>query len=74
VPRNEPTHLRLKEAQRLKRLRTALELTQTGLAKEFQVAQGAIAQWENGDRTIPGPVLKLIEVYESGAVKPAKKR
>jgi DNA-binding transcriptional regulator YiaG len=73
-PRNEPTQSRLKEAHRLKRLRTTLELTQTELAKEFRVAQGAVAQWENGVRTIPGPVLKLIEAYESGAIKPSSKR
>jgi len=50
-------------------------MSQVELAKEFQVAQGAIAQWERGDRTIPGPVLKLVSIYESGAVgpKPSKK-
>ena len=66
----------MKEAQRLKKLRTALALSQRDFAREFRVAQGAIAHWEAGNRTIPGPVLKLIEIYESGVVKPgpAKKR
>lgn len=72
MPRNQPSQPRLKEAQKLKRLRAALEMTQRELAKEFRVAPGAIAQWETGDRTIPGPVLLLIEIYESGAVKPAR--
>ncbi len=34
------------------------------MAKDFKVAHGAIAFWEQGKRTIPGPVLKLIEIYE----------
>ena len=61
----------MKEAQRLKKLRASLDMSQRDFAKEFRVAQGAIAHWEAGNRTIPGPVLKLIEIYESGAVKPS---
>jgi DNA-binding transcriptional regulator YiaG len=75
MPRNQPTKaLRLKEANRLKRLRDALKLTQVALAQEFNVAQGAIAQWERGDRTLPGPILRLIEIYESGAVVTGQKK
>ena len=39
-------------------------MTQREFAKEFQVSQGAVAHWEAGNRTIPGPMLKLIESYE----------
>jgi len=73
MPRNKPTSSRKGEGQRLKALRGKLGLTQQALAREFQCAQGAVAQWEAGDRTIPGPVLKLIEIYESGRIKPGQK-
>lgn len=39
-------------------------LTQRGLAEEFKVTPGAIAHWEKGVRRIPGPVERLIEIYE----------
>jgi transcriptional regulator with XRE-family HTH domain len=57
---------------KLKRLRLALDMSQRALAKEFRVAPGAIAQWETGDRTIPGPVLKLIEIYEAKTSKESR--
>jgi DNA-binding transcriptional regulator YiaG len=66
VPRHTASTPRLKEAQRLKRLRSKLDLTIRELAKEFNVSHGAIAHWENGERSIPGPVLRLIQIYESG--------
>lgn len=50
--------------KRLKALRQNLGLSQRQLAAEFKVSAGAIAQWESGSRPIPGPVIKLIEVYE----------
>ena len=53
-----------KDAKRLKALRIELGLSQRELAKEFYVSPGAIAHWENGNRPISGPVLKLIEIYE----------
>ena len=66
VPRNQRLKTsRMKEADRLKKLRSTLGMNQRAFAKEFLVSQGAIALWETGDRTIPGPVLKLIEIYES---------
>jgi len=49
---------------RLKRLREHLNFSQRDLAKEFKVAPGAIAFWESGARSISGPALKLLELYE----------
>lgn len=54
-----------KDSKRLKRLREKMDMTQRALAKEFYVSPGAIALWENGERPIPGPVLKLIEIFEN---------
>ena len=51
-------------ADKLKLLRKRLEMTQRELASEFLVSPGAIALWENGDRKIPGPIRRLIEIYE----------
>lgn len=58
----ESSHLH--PAERLLVLRQTLGLSQRELAKEFQVSSGAIASWETGTRIIPGPVLKLITLYE----------
>lgn len=52
-------------AYRLQTLRLALGLSQRELAKEFMVSSGAIASWELGANPIPGPVLRLIELYEN---------
>jgi predicted unusual protein kinase regulating ubiquinone biosynthesis (AarF/ABC1/UbiB family) len=52
-------------SERLIRLRKVLGLSQREMAEEFQVSSGAIGSWEIGDREIPGPVLKLIDYYES---------
>lgn len=49
--------------ENLKKIRLALKLSQRELAKEFKVSGAAIAQWETGARTIPGPILKLMEIY-----------
>lgn len=65
MPRHQAPAARLKEAQRLKRLRAKLGMTMRDLGKEFRASPSAIAQWENGDRTIPGPTLRLIEIYEA---------
>lgn len=53
------------EAIRLKKLRDYLDYSQRDLADEFQVTCGAIAQWESGKRPVPGPIIKLIEIYEA---------
>ena len=60
-----PKTTRQKEAIRLTNLREALKLSQREMAEEFQVTHGAIGLWQRGERTIPGPVLKLIEIYEA---------
>jgi predicted unusual protein kinase regulating ubiquinone biosynthesis (AarF/ABC1/UbiB family)/DNA-binding XRE family transcriptional regulator len=52
------------EASRLRRLRDMLGLTQREFAVEIKVAHGAIAAWEGGKQSMPGPVLKLLELYE----------
>ncbi|WP_415062520.1 AarF/UbiB family protein [Bdellovibrio sp.] len=49
---------------RLKKLREFLGYSQRDLANEFQVTSGAIAHWESGARPIPGPVVRLIDIYE----------
>ncbi len=59
----------MREAERLTKLRTALGMTQRELAKEFMVTHASIGMWERGDRTIPGSVLKLIEIYEKKSAK-----
>ena len=52
-------------AQRLRALRDVLGLSQREMAKEFKVAHGAIASWESGARALPGPVSKLLDLYEA---------
>lgn len=54
----------LEPRERLKKLRKSLSLSQRELAAEFKVSAAAVNQWEKGIREIPGPVLKLMEVYE----------
>lgn len=49
---------------RLKKLRNFLGFSQRELADEFMVTSGAIAHWESGARPIPGPILRLMDIYE----------
>lgn len=66
MPRTAPSKkVKHQEGQRLKALRNRLGKTQREMAKEFLVSAGAINQWERGERTVPGPVLRLIEMYEA---------
>jgi len=46
--------------------------SQRKLAKELRVTPGAVSQWESRQRAIPGPVQRLIEIYERelGMVEP----
>lgn len=55
-------------------LRDALGMTQRELATELQVTSGAIAHWETGQETIPGPVLQLIALYERDLAQAAPAR
>lgn len=65
MPRKSPSKTsKAKEAARLSALRVSLGMTTRELAKEFQVAHVSISHWERGIRTIPGLVLRLIEIYE----------
>lgn len=51
-------------AARLRRLLAALGFSQREMAAELRVAHGAVGLWESGARPIPGPVLKLMELFE----------
>ena len=57
------------EAARLKALRAQMGMTVRELGKEFNVGFSSISQWENGEHSIPGSVLKLIEIYEQKLTK-----
>lgn len=48
----------------LRALRQLLGWSQTRLAEELGVSQSAVSRWENDDRTIPGPVQRLLERLE----------
>ena len=50
--------------ERLRDLRRLLGWSQRKLARELRVTPGAVSQWESGRRAIPGPVKRLIEIYE----------
>jgi predicted unusual protein kinase regulating ubiquinone biosynthesis (AarF/ABC1/UbiB family)/DNA-binding XRE family transcriptional regulator len=54
----------LHPSTRLILLRQNLGMTQRELAKEFGVSAGTIAHWETGTHKIPGPVIKLIDLYD----------
>ena len=69
MPRVQSASARKVEAQRLKKFREKHGLTVRDLAREFNCAASAISQWENDERTVPGPVLKLLAIYEAGKVK-----
>ncbi len=62
--RHDPEHSPPENAARLRALRESLGLSQRELAREFSVTQAAIAHWESSFRSIPGPVLKLLALYE----------
>lgn len=70
VPRSNSSQTsKQKEAARLKMLREALGLSMRDLAKEFKVNHASISQWEKGNNTIPGSVIRLIEIYEQNLKK-----
>ncbi len=73
MPRTESSEsVRKKEGSRLRRLRDEMNMTTRELAQEFNVNHSSISQWENGEHAIPGPVLKLIEIYERNLGKQKK--
>jgi predicted unusual protein kinase regulating ubiquinone biosynthesis (AarF/ABC1/UbiB family) len=45
-------------------VRECLGLSQRDLAAELDVAHGAVGLWESGARPVPGPVLRLLSLYE----------
>jgi DNA-binding transcriptional regulator YiaG len=49
---------------RLRRVRHCLGLSQRDMAAELDVAHGAVGLWESGARPVPGPVLRLLSLYE----------
>lgn len=59
---------------RLLKLRSSLDLTQREFAKKIMVTSGAIALWESGQRKIPGPVKKLIEIFENEKIHKSMRR
>jgi transcriptional regulator with XRE-family HTH domain len=70
VPRRSTSNTtKEKEGARLRSLRAEMGMTVRELAKEFNVGFSSISQWENGEHTIPGSVLKLIEIYEQRLLK-----
>jgi len=52
------------DAIRLRRVRDTLGMSQRDLADEWKVSPAAIAKWELGTNPMPGPVRKLLEIYE----------
>jgi predicted unusual protein kinase regulating ubiquinone biosynthesis (AarF/ABC1/UbiB family)/DNA-binding XRE family transcriptional regulator len=52
------------ESKRLIRVRKLLDFSQREMAEELGVVHGAVGLWEANKRKIPGPVLKLIALYE----------
>lgn len=51
-------------ALRLRRVRDCLGLSQREIAAELDVAHGTVGLWESGARPVPGPVLRLLSLYE----------
>ncbi|MEO8213695.1 MAG: helix-turn-helix domain-containing protein, partial [Myxococcales bacterium] len=61
-------HRRIDDAApeaRLRRVRERLGLSQRDMAAELGVAHGAVGLWESGARPLPGPVLRLLSLYEN---------
>jgi transcriptional regulator with XRE-family HTH domain len=60
----------------LKALRAELGLTQPQLGEKLGVARNTVTRWEMGIRSIPEPVVRLLEFLrkEAHASKERKKR
>lgn len=55
---------RAHDGERVRRLRETLAMTQRDLADEWGVGPATIAKWELGTNPVPGPVCKLLDIYE----------
>lgn len=64
MPREKASE-RQKSGLRLRKLRDLLGFTQREMAGELAVTHGAIAGWESGKNPMPGPVQKLVSMYEA---------
>src|SRR5262249_24492608 len=64
MPRHRDESTREREGQRVRGLRELFGWSQSQVAREFGVATAAVSHWEAGERTVPGPVLRLIDLYE----------
>tara|TARA_B100000902_G_C26730803_1_gene631258 strand:+ start:349 stop:579 length:231 start_codon:yes stop_codon:yes gene_type:complete len=42
-----------------------LKVNRSALAKEFNVTPAAISLWVSGKRSMPGPMIRLLQIYES---------
>ena len=60
----------------LKAVRTKLGLTQTQLGEKLGVARNTVTRWEMGIRSIPEPVVRLLEFLqkEAQATKTRRKK
>ncbi len=47
-----------------KAIRSGLDLTQADLARYLRVSARAVRYYESGDRSIPGPVARLMEIFD----------
>lgn len=54
----------LNRAVRLRNVRETLGLSQREFAQELGVAPSALAQWETEKRAPPGPIVRLLSLYE----------
>jgi repressor LexA len=63
-------------SEELKDLRAELGLTQPELAKRLGVARNTVTRWEMGIRSIPEPVIRLLEFLrkEAQGTKTRKKK
>jgi predicted unusual protein kinase regulating ubiquinone biosynthesis (AarF/ABC1/UbiB family) len=61
---NEPSGDPIDWVERMRDLRRLMGWSQRKLAKELRVTPGAVSQWESRQRAIPGPVKRLLEIYE----------
>ena len=63
-------------AETLKGVRTKLRLTQAQLNGQLGVARNTVTRWEMGIRSIPEPVVRLLEFLqkEAQATKTRRKK